>query len=154
MPSIKETDFFAQVRRDVGRSRYLMMKVISKEEEYLRLFNGAGSKPVLGEACPSYLYDEAAPIRIVAKASQAKIVILLREPVERAYSHYLSEVREGMERRPFYYALMADAAQFYIDPGLYYRQVERYLHTFGSEQVRIYCWVSAVLDSSGSERLG
>lgn len=64
--------------------------------------------------------------------------------MQRAYSHYLMTVAQGMQDLGFYDALIADAkaikdtpeqAHFYIETGLYAAQVRRYLDLFGREQV-------------------
>ena len=158
MPPIKEPHFLADVDPSVQRLRYLRMKVITEEKDYLRLFSGAGTRHAVGEASPSYIYDKNSPARIEQKAREAKIIILLRDPIDRAYSHYLTDVREGVQRKRFYDALMSDKAQpgrawgapdLYIELGLYYDQVKRYLDTFGPEQVRIYLYEDLVSDTAG-----
>ena len=99
-------------------------------------------------ARPAYLIfgDEEAPQRIREKIPKAKILIALRDPVERAYSHYLMNVREGVETLPFYEALQRNqeetsegwgTSRLYIEAGLYAAQVRRYLTLFGPEQVHI-----------------
>jgi hypothetical protein len=150
MPAkVKETHFFAEVDPDIERFKFAGMKVIKEEADYLKLFEEAKNKIAVGEACPSYLYDERAPLHIKEKVPKAKIIMILREPIDRAYSHYLMDVREGVQQKPFYDALLEDyanpkkvwgAAHLYVELGLYYEQVKRYLDTFGSEQVRIYLY--------------
>jgi hypothetical protein len=74
------------------------------------------------------------------------VLILLRDPVQRAYSHYLMDFREGMQHEPFYNALRRDMARdhkgwgvscLYYELGLYSGQVRRYLELFRPERVRI-----------------
>ena len=146
MPSdIKEPHYFAQVRPSRAQ-RYASPVFISDRDAYLRLFRSAGGYRAIGEASPSYLWCPEAPERIHAVAPRARIVITLRDPVERAYSHYLMDYREGMQHLPFHEALQADwrsrekgwaVSQLYVELGFYARQIERYLRLFGAERVHV-----------------
>jgi hypothetical protein len=144
LPALKEPHYFAQVRPSFEQ-RYLRTYV-TEETAYLKLFRRGAVYRVIGEASPSYLFDAEAPLRIHSVVPQAKIVILLRDPVERAHSHYLMDVREGVQDRDFYQAVEEDwyrsqkgwgRSHLYVELGLYAKQVDRYLSTFGSQQVLI-----------------
>jgi len=54
-----------------------------------------------GEASPYYLYHPAVPRRVRNLLPDVKLIVLLRNPVERAFSHYRHQVRSGIESRPF-----------------------------------------------------
>ncbi len=56
-----------------------------------------GKRPILGEASPYYLFHPAAAERIGAELPNVKVIVLVRNPVERAISHYFHEVRRGDE---------------------------------------------------------
>jgi hypothetical protein len=160
MPSIKEPHFFSDTYTIDGTKARLplmkFMKVVKDEGAYNRLFQGVGSNQIAGEASTSYLFDKSAALRIKEKVPQAKIIILLREPVDRAYSHYLLGIRTGLESlKPFYAALIEDYEQpqkvwgsthLYTELGLYYEQVKRYLNMFGRSQVRVYLYEDLVSD--------
>lgn len=60
---------------------------------------------VAGEASPYYMFHPAGAARINSVVPDAKIIAILRDPVERAYSHYLHEVRRGFELLPLEEAL-------------------------------------------------
>lgn len=146
MPKLKEPDFFAESLRPVPRSE-ARKHCPSDLRRYRSLYEGAGKHDAIGDVSPSYLWDEDAPRKIRAACPNARIIIMLRDPVERAYSHYLLKVQEGMERRPFLTALQEDyssshkgwwASQLYVELGLYCDQVSRYLETFSNEQVAIF----------------
>ena len=64
--------------------------------------------PLTGEATPYYLFHPHAPARAAAVAQDAKIVAILRDPVDRAYSHYGERVRHGAETLSFEDALAAE----------------------------------------------
>jgi hypothetical protein len=149
LPPLKEPHFFSDLPPLAGM-RYPIARV-AEQDAYLRLFNQAGDYKAIGDASTSYLWDPGAPYRIHAANPQAKIVMLLRDPIERAQSHYLMDVRDGWQHLPFREALQQDwqstekrhgMARLYIDLGLYCRQVERYLKLFGPERVCILSFTS------------
>lgn len=139
----KEPHFFSQIEPGSDR-RYVIPRTVTSEEEYLNLFREANGAVAVGEASPSYLWDEAAAYRMRDKVPEAKIIILLRDPIERAFSHYLMNVREGTQNLPFYEALLEDQnrpakgwtnSNLYVELGQYASQVERYMNLFGRERV-------------------
>ena len=144
LPALKEPHYFAHVR-PAYEQRY-MRTYITEENAYLRLFRRGVEYPAVGEASPSYLFDAEAPSRIRRVLPNAKIIMLLRDPVERAHSHYLMDVREGVQREQFYRAIEEDwyrsrkgwgVSHLYVELGLYAEQVRRYLSTFGGKRVLI-----------------
>ena len=114
---------------------------------------------LVGEASPSYLFHPLAPERAFAVVPGAKLVALLRDPVDRAYSQYQHEVALGREPLPFEEALAAEAERtrgeverLLADPrafsrawwdhtyaarGLYAEQLERWLAVFPREQLLV-----------------
>jgi hypothetical protein len=64
-----------------------------------------GEAPVVFESSPYYLFHPAAPARIAAALPAAKALVLVRDPVERAYSAYTHEFRRGYESETFERAL-------------------------------------------------
>jgi hypothetical protein len=144
LPLYKEPHFFSQVKPKPELEVFL--KHISSEPEYLKLFEKASSK-IIGEASTSYLWDKDTPQRIKQVAPDAKIIIMLRHPIERAFSHYLNNVREAYEKRSFHQAILEDLqttqkgwgiSSLYVDLGYYCEQVERYLKTFGTNVLVIF----------------
>jgi Sulfotransferase domain len=111
---------------------------------------------VTGEASPSYIFHPLAVERARTALPQARIVVLLRNPVDRAYSHYLHAVRLGFETMPFEEALAheekgPDSAtqrmhddQFslsrhysYLARGAYVEQLEEWMQAFPAEQLLV-----------------
>lgn len=144
MPAMKEPHFFSRLP-PCGQMRFPISHV-ADQQTYLRLFAKAEGYKAIGDASSSYLWERGTAERIKAVSPGAKIIIVLRDPVERAYSHYLMDVREGWVRAPFDQALREDwnqrskgfgVSHLYIELGLYYDQVKRYLDLFGRSQVRI-----------------
>ena len=70
-----------------------------------------GIRPQTGEATPYYLFHPLAPSRTKELLPSARLVVILRNPVDRAYSHYRERVRHGVERLSFEDALDAEDAR-------------------------------------------
>ena len=82
----------------------------------------------IGEATPDYLATPEAPGRIHALLPGCRLIVILRDPVDRAYSWYLYARRNRNERRSFEDFLKHDPTT--LDWGLYARHLERYLALF------------------------
>jgi hypothetical protein len=115
-----------------------------------------GRPPVAGEASPYYLFHPRAAERAVEVVPGAKVIVLLRNPVERAWSHYWERVKAGVEPLSFEEAierepsrLAGEAERILADPsynseaheyysylarGRYLEQLERWLQRFPREQ--------------------
>jgi len=141
MSPIKEPNFFSP---DALKNPHYHERV-KDLDGYLRLFDGVTSEIAIGEAAATYLWDRQSPRLIREKIPDAKLIIVLRDPVERAYSHYLAEVRLGWQGMPFLEALQADAHQaqkgwgisrLYLELGEYSEQVARYFKIFGRDGSR------------------
>jgi hypothetical protein len=145
MPPNKEPHWFSRLPYVPGRASHPVNSV----EEYLDLFKGRDKESAIGEASPSYLWDEKAPYRIKEAIPQAKIIAILRHPVERAYSHYMMDVRMDKQDLPFMEALKRDyhaekkgwgVSDQYIDLGFYAEQVQRYLKLFDRTQIKVFLY--------------
>jgi hypothetical protein len=107
---------------------------------------GAGAR-YRGEASVSYLWDESSPAAIKRAHSDARILISLREPVDRAFSHYWLYVQLGLEHRSFRIAVEEELERNgrpaavpppYVARGLYAEQVARYLDAFDDVHVLFF----------------
>jgi Sulfotransferase family len=116
------------------------------ENLYSALFAPAQPTQVTGEASVSYLYSTTAAENIAAAKPNAKIIIVLRNPIERAWSHYLMEERLGMADRSFELAFksvsnlqhpMWGRDLLFLHGGLYNDQIKRYLKYFDPSQLHI-----------------
>ena len=123
------------------------MPPVRVKAEYLRLFQGAKDEVAIGEASVTYLRDPETPKRIHDVVPGARIIILLRDPVERAFSDYLMHVREGWQILSFQEALRTD---LYLEKGFYAEQVKRYLDIFGPARVKIIIFEEFILDTKGA----
>ncbi|MGQ0793465.1 MAG: sulfotransferase family protein [Deltaproteobacteria bacterium] len=124
--------------------------VIKSLGDYENLFAKAEDERALGEASADYLYFYRSSIAsIQALTAGAKIIILLRNPVDRAFSSYRHMIRDGREKLSFEDALESENDRraenwefiwFYKDAGFYFRQVEAYFEAFGEDGVRVYLY--------------
>ena len=150
LPRRKETNYFSFGL--LGRPNYsgpldessVNIPTITSFEEYIDDFEFEHGS-VIGEICPSYALDEAAA-NIYRHNPDAKIIILLREPVGRAYSNYQHMVRDGREQESFEDALaqendrLAQGWEWFWGlkrNSLYFEMVKRYTDLFGNEKVKV-----------------
>jgi|TARA_B110000305_G_scaffold242093_1_gene319814 hypothetical protein len=140
MSSVKEPNYFSNEELE-SQDLYYASKNITDEKDYHSLFQANGEKKKLGEASVSYLFYPKVSKRIFTYNKDAKIIIILRNPVDRAYSHYKMDFRLGFVKRDFEDLVLNNNQegslfyQQYIDLGLYHLQVKSYIDEFGSTNV-------------------
>ncbi len=132
IPSLKEPRYFSHDLADPG-----IHNVVRTKAAYLALFAKAQNYKARGEASTSYFtHWRYVPERIKKVIPEAKIIIILRDPVERAYSAYLMLVRGGRETLPFFEAVRKSPfASRYCTT--YAEPIRKYLEVFGRERVLI-----------------
>ena len=117
-------------------------------DEYARSFRGAAPGQVVGEATPSYMYFPWVPELLGRHLPDARLVFVLRDPVDRAYSHYWKAIRDGRENLTFERALEVEGRRLrvshrdrvafsYRDRGFYMRQIERFRSHFPRERMLV-----------------
>jgi hypothetical protein len=138
MPALKEPKFFSY---EEGRQGNFPVRTL---EAYAALFAGA-TEPARGEASPHYLTSGFAARKIRDTIPEARIIISLRNPVERSYSIYLMNLRNrGFgEGRSFAEALDDDINI----TRKYHACVARYIEFFGAEQVKVILFDDLVRDA-------
>ena len=143
MSPVKEPKYFSKFKTAGFRK-----KKRYSEEEYLDLFNGAKDEKFLGEATPGYLIDPDSPFLIHDTVPNAKILITLRDPVERLFSGYLMHLRLGNFKKSFREEVedTKKSRPRFLGQGLYYNNVKRYLNTFGSNHVKILIFEEWIKD--------
>jgi hypothetical protein len=156
IPRVKEPMYFGSDLEFLNCSRRTL-------ENYLALFAEAGDAARIGDASTTYLYSRRAPAEILDFNPQARIIIMLRDPVAVMHAWHGEILANGAEPiRDFRAALEAEhrrragrdlPSRRCMRQGLYYREivrfadhVGRYLDTFGRERVHLILfedWVSA-----------
>ncbi|MDH5612556.1 MAG: sulfotransferase [Gammaproteobacteria bacterium] len=151
IPNVKELHYFGS---DLNINSSSLIDKLSKEE-YLNYFSFAGPKRHVGESSVLYLSSKLAAEEIYNFNSNAKIIIMLREPFDMMcslHSQLLSTCKEDIE--DFGHALDAesdrfkggripanvdviDDALFYKSVASYYEQVKRYIDRFGKNNVHV-----------------
>jgi hypothetical protein len=116
-----------------------------RPEDYERLFAPAPAGAVTGEATPFYLHDLRSHARIKSLVPQARLVLLLRDPVDRAHSNWTHLWNAGLEpEADFLEACRQEPARIeagwapfwhYVGLGQYGRQIEHLFRHFPREQV-------------------
>ena len=105
-------------------------------ERYRAWFDGAAADQLVGEDTTTYLASDRAAARIADLLPGAKLVFLLRDPVDRAYSHYWHIVRHGQAFFDFD-ATLEHMPGTIVQRGLYKRQLDRIFQYFPREQVHV-----------------
>ena len=95
-----------------------------------------GRRSITGEATPSYLFDPPVAKRMAKMVPQARLIALLRNPIDRAYSHYQMQVKRGTEPRAFEEAIEQQRSS-YVSRGLYVDQLLRWFEFFSKEQLLV-----------------
>jgi hypothetical protein len=102
---------------------------IWRRSQYLALFDGAPAGTVRGESTPFYLYDRAAHARLAADVPDLKVVVVVRDPVDRAYSNWAHLRADGLEPEPDFGVAVALEEQRIAagwGPFWHYRGLGRY----------------------------
>jgi hypothetical protein len=120
---------------------------VSSLDRYQALFAGVTTEQAVGEGSTWYLYDERAPGRIRRHLPDVRLVAILRNPVDRAYSAFTMMLRDGRETTSSFAAALAaedervrsgwELIWHYRRMGLYHEQLRRYHDTFDPSQLRV-----------------
>jgi Sulfotransferase domain len=159
-PSFKEVSFFD--------------RHYARGERWYRAHMPVRRSGIVGEASPSYLFHPLAPERVAHMLPDVRLIALLRDPVDRAFSHYQHEVALGREQLSFEEALaredermsselermLADPTYFshawwnytYAARGRYAEQLERWFEAFPREQLLVLLTDELAADTAGTYR--
>jgi hypothetical protein len=144
------------VRRglDRGLAQNSIEGIVSEWTDYLRLFTGTTREKAIGEASVCYLWSQTAPRAIRECVPHARILLILRDPADRAFSQYLHYRSDGHAtlsfRQHIERCLRIDRQLSAYNPilefGMYAGQVARYLANFPRDQVRIWLYEETLKD--------
>lgn len=154
MSKIKEPNYFSRVVVPDDHP----VRPIRDTQKYLQLFAGVTSERIVGEASPTYLADPEAPRLIREVAPDSRVLISLRDPVERTFSHYLMMRNNGTATASFQDEInrgiqlqaRRNLAVLRPEVGLYHEQVKRYLDTFNAAQVKVILFEEFMADVKGT----
>ena len=123
---------------------------ITTLDAYQAEFKGVTKEVAIGEACPLYLYDFKAAARICNYNPEMKIIVILRNPVHRAYANFLHLIRDDRELcQNFPEALKVESERIeqnwewfwhYIQLGYYGKQLQEYYNIFAENKIKVYLY--------------
>ena len=153
MSPIKEPYFFAFEGEKLnfqGPGLTINESSIKEIESYRNLFQGVSDEVAIGEASTLYLYIPKAPTLIKQYVPNIKLIAILRNPVDRAYSSFMHLIRDQQEPiTDFAQALKAEESRIqnnwgflwrYQDIGFYSVQLKRYFEKFDRSQIKVYLY--------------
>jgi hypothetical protein len=164
MSLVKEPHFFALEGKSVnfsgpGEDTRINSRSVTALKGYRNLFGGVSGEVAIGEASPLYLYSPDAPGRIQHYIPEAKLIVILRNPADRAYSAYMQLIRDSRETlTDFAQALDAEEEHIwnnwshiwhYKRAGFYYPQLKRYCTVFDPGQIKVYLYEDLITDPVG-----
>lgn len=162
-PDIKEPAFFAFENEAVDfkgpGDASLNQTVITDINDYQSIFNAVTDEQAIGEASVIYLYSDKAPYKIKHYIPDTKIIVVLRNPIERAVSSYSHLRRDGFETfNDINMAFKEEGNRIknnwqhlwhYQAMGFYYESLKRYYDMFPEENIAIYLYDEFKRDALG-----
>ena len=139
LPELKEPHFFSCPE---VKNTYYKTKIVDSKQEYLDLYQERESYKAVGDLSSSYLFNKESPKRIHQFNPHAKIIIVLRNPVDRALSHYLMDVNLGYINVSLSKVInnkdtFKQHYQEYIELGFYEQQIRAYTKQFPDSQIKV-----------------
>lgn len=145
MSKVKEPRFFAVEKNppNIGNDpvrKKIWANTITSLEEYQGLFDTVTEQKAIGEASPLYLaWSELSARSIKRHIPNVKLVACLRQPSDRAFSHFLHNIRLGAEQKQDFLKLFQNNSDhYYFKLGKYYQLLKPYYKRFAPNQIRIY----------------
>ena len=129
-------------------------------ENYLELFNGVRSEIAIGEATNQYLQDPWAPSAIKTCIPEARLIAILRNPIDRMRSHFMWRARNGntkantfcdfVKSEVAYDRYLSEQGAIRSSPlraGMYYANLSRYINLFSLNNIKIVYYDDFVSDT-------
>jgi hypothetical protein len=161
LPALKEPHVYAYVA-DSSTASHLYADEADARRRYRELYLGVGDEVAVGDASTTNLVVPGAAAAIAQDAPEARIVAILRHPVDRAFSHFCHFVSAGGDDLDdFGQAVAAEAARQqagypftyrYLGWGRYSGQLARYLERFGRDRVLVHLYDDLCRDADGLVR--
>jgi hypothetical protein len=133
LPETKEVHFFNKFDSNLKEIDRFERMGLGWYEQFFRNYN---KKQAIGEVTPMYLCDPEAPFRIKKVLPDVKIIMVLRDPIDRAYSHYWMAKNKKHTQLSFEEAVDKKEPRF-IQRGLYHKQLRVFLELFPIENIKV-----------------
>ncbi|MEO1286753.1 MAG: sulfotransferase [Chloroflexota bacterium] len=153
MSEPKEPYFFATEGEEInfhgpGDNDYAHREIVNNLKDYQALFDGVTDEIAIGEASAFYLYSKRAADNIKRYIPDVKLIVVLRNPVDRAYSSYKHMMRDMREKEAtFEDALVAETKRIqagwypiwhYTQAGFYFENLNYYFQHFSPDNIQVY----------------
>ena len=145
-----------------GMKEQIHIAHVDRPDDYRQLFAPANGALALGEVSTSYAICPSTAAAIKTSVPDAKLIVMLRNPVSRMWSQYLMNLREGKTAEDdFIKEIKADLAREqrgwgvshqYHELGCYHAQLEEYLKHFDRKQIKVLVYEDYQQDAAGSVR--
>jgi len=144
LPATAVTD--TNVWPQLAQHKWIHSGWIRDPGNYVRLLRAPQGKPVSGEATVAYLHAPEAARNIATRFPDARIIIMIREPIARALSHFQMDLVAGRTAKRAESVLLSElecrrqgrtATSSYLGRSLYAESLRRYLDVFDREQVLV-----------------
>lgn len=155
MTKVKEPMFFNNFNQNTDfKVLGNKSKKVNSLLDYFSMFSSVENESAIGEASPAYIYNENAPHLIKEHLPDVKIIAILRQPTDRAYSNFLHTKRADRENvNSFEQAIKIEKERIsdnwsplyhYIQKGFYSVQLKRYYNLFPKENIKVYLFEDVV----------
>lgn len=131
-------------------------------EEYESFYKGVTDQIAIGDSSPSYLYFSQSAQRIRNTIPNVKLIAVLRNPIDRAFSCFMHAVRDGWETAQSFEEGLAlederiaagwEMVWHYTKPGFYSKQLKDYFDCFPTDQLKIFLYEDLARDPEGMMR--
>jgi len=151
MSPVKETNFFAvegetlvDAKADPNQMNHYPWSITDRAA-YEDLFKDVKGEKAIGEVSPMYLYTPEAARKIKATIPNVKLVVILRNPIDRLYSRYLHLARENrLPSHDFSDALDKNSIWWkrndLVQEGLYFKHLSIYFELFDQSQLKVFTY--------------
>ncbi len=143
MSPVKETNFFEKDWENVlTEAQAKKPNGIYSLEKYCQLFEAVTDETAIGEVSPNYLFHYQESVqRIKSVLPEVKLIAILRNPVDRAYSDYLMHIRDVIgQPKSLEEQLKHQPQSFTLRKGLYFEPLKHYLDAFPKQNIKIYLY--------------
>lgn len=151
----KGMNYLAFAGKDPREPRQFGQK-ITREEDYRDLFSDYAGQALIGESSPHYLVSDEARERIYEFCPDARLIVILRNPVDAIYSRYLMRCRDGsvtqslgelLDEEEEVLSGKSDRSRLQLVTAFYWQWLEKYYQRFPADQINVQIYEDYLQDS-------